>query len=236
MRIILVDERISETIERSLYKLGVRPVRLPNDPCLGEAVRSHPDTLIFHHDKILITTADYCDVASYIFSDIREMTEDVKISFTADIRGDKSPLDCRMNALVIGNRIFCNEKYVSAAIIEYANKNGLKVIHTNQGYPACTTLAFGNNAITADCGMAKTLQNEGVNVLLITAGQIALPPHEYGFIGGASVVIVRKVCFYGDIKRHPDGEAIISFIGESGFEAISLSDEPLVDFGGGIVL
>ena len=236
MRIILVDERVSETIERSLYKLGVRPVRLPNDPCLGEAVRSHPDTLIFHHDKILITTADYCDAAAYVFSDIREMTEDVKISFTSDVRGCKYPLDCRMNALVIGNRIFCNDKYVSEAIIEYANKNGLKVIHTNQGYPACTTLAFGNNAITADRGMAKTLQNEGVNVLLITAGQIALPPHEYGFIGGASVVIGRKVCFYGDIKRHPDGEAIISFIGESGFEAMSLSDEPLVDFGGGIVL
>ena len=236
MRIILVDERVSETIERSLYKLGVRPVRLPNDPCLGEAVRSHPDTLIFHHDKILITTADYCDAAAYVFSDIREMTEDVKISFTADVRGCKYPLDCRMNALVIGNRIFCNDKYVSEAIIEYANKNGLKVIHTNQGYPACTTLAFGNNAITADRGMAKTLQNEGVNVLLITAGQIALPPHEYGFIGGASVVIGRKVCFYGDIKRHPDGEAIISFIGESGFEAMSLSDEPLVDLGGGIVL
>lgn len=236
MRIILVDERISETIERSLYKIGVRPIRLPKDPCLGEAVKSHPDTLIFHHGKQIITTADYCDVAAYIFSDIREMTDDVKISFTADMRGRKYPLDCQMNALVIGNRIFCNQNHLSKAIIEYADENGLTIIHTNQGYPACTTLAFGNSAITADPGMAKVLQNEGVNVLQITEGHIALPPHEYGFIGGASVVIGNKVCFYGDISRHPDGEAIISFIGESGFEAMSLSDEPLADFGGGIVL
>ena len=236
MRIILVDERISETIERSLYKIGVRPIRLPKDPCLGEAVRSHPDTLIFHHGSRLITTADYCDVAAYIFSDIREMTDDVKISFTADMRGRKYPLDCQMNALVIGNRIFCNQNHLSKAIIEYADENGLTISHTNQGYPACTTLAFGNSAITADCGMAKALRNEGVNVLQITEGHIALPPHEYGFIGGASVVIGNKVCFYGDIKRHPDGEAIISFIRENRFEPISLSDEPLVDFGGGIVL
>ena len=141
-----------------------------------------------------------------------------------------------MNGLVIEDRLFCNEKHISKAIIEYANENGLKTIHTNQGYPACTTLAFGNNAITADPGMAKAMANEGVNVLQITEGHIALPPHEYGFIGGASVVIGNKVCFYGDISLHPDGETIVEFIEDKGYEAVCLSSEPLVDFGGGIVL
>lgn len=236
MRIILVDERISDSIERSLYKLGTRPIRLPSDLCLGEAVKSHPDTLIFHHGGTLITTADYCDAAAYIFSDIREMTEDVKICFTADVRGSKYPHDCPMNGLVIGNRLFCNQSHISKAIIEYATENGLKIINTNQGYPACTTLAFGNNAITADQGMAKVMKNEGVSVLTISQGHISLPPHEYGFIGGASVVVGNKVCFYGDVSRHPDREAIMTFIRENGYEPISLSDEPLVDFGGGIVL
>ena len=236
MRIILIDERISDSIERSLYKLGLRPIRLPSDQCLGEAVKSHPDTLLFHHQGNIITTADYCDAAAYIFSDIREMTDDVKISFTADIRESKYPLDCVMNALVIGDKIFCNENHISKAIIEYANENGLKIVHTNQGYPACTTLAFGNNAITADRGMAKAMQNEGIRVLPVAEGHIALPPHKHGFIGGASVVIGNKVCFYGDISRHPNGEAIISFIKDNGFEPISLSSEELADFGGGIVL
>ena len=236
MSIILVDERISEATERSLYKLGVRPIRLPKDPWLGEAVASHPDTLIFHHERTIITTADYCDVAAYIFSDIREMTGDVKISFTADVRGRKYPEDCMMNALVIEDKIFCNKNHISKAIIEYADENGLNIIHTNQGYPACTTLAFGNNAITADLGMAKAMKNEGVNVLEISRGHISLPPHEYGFIGGASVVIGRRVCFYGNIIRHPDGKAITDFIRNNGFEPISLSNESLVDFGGGIVL
>lgn len=236
MKIILVDERITEKQERSLYKLGVRPIRLPKDPNLGEAVMSHPDTLIFHHGRNIITTADYCDAAAYIFSDIREMTEDVKISFTSDIRGKRYPTDCVMNALVIEDKIFCNKSYISQAIIEYSDDNGLKVIHTNQGYPACTVLAFGNNAITADPGMAKILRNEGVNVLTIEKGHIALPPHEYGFIGGGSVVIGNKVCFYGDLSRHPDGEAIAEFIKDNGYEPISLSDEELTDFGGGILL
>ena len=236
MRIILVDERISYSIERSLYKLGVRPIRLPSDPCLGEAIKSHPDTLMFHHGRNIITTADYCDAAAYIFSDIRELTDDVKISFTADMRGSKYPSDCLMNALVINDKIFCNKSHISNAIINYAENNGLKIIHTNQGYPACTTLAFGNSAITSDRGMAKAMQNEGIKVLLITEGHIALPPHEYGFIGGASVVIGNKVCFYGDISRHPDADAIVGFIKNNGYEPISLSDDPLVDLGGGIVL
>ena len=236
MRIILVDERISDSIERSLYKLGVRPIRLPSDPCLGEAIKSHPDTLMFHHGRNLITTADYCDAAAYIFSDIRELTDEVKISFTADMRGSNYPSDCLMNALVINDKIFCNKSHISNAIIEYAENNGLKIIHTNQGYPACTALAFGNNAITSDRGMAKAMQNEGIKVLLITEGHIALPPHEYGFIGGASVVIGNKVCFYGDISRHPDADAIVKFIRDNGYEPISLSNDGLVDFGGGIVL
>jgi hypothetical protein len=236
MKIVLIDNRLPEDMERALYRLGLTPIRLPKDPCLGEAVASHPDTLLFHHKNDIITTADYCDMAAYIFSDIRELYDNIKITFTSDIRGMKYPNDCMMNALVIGNKIFCNEANISHAIKDYAGYTGLKTVHTNQGYPACTTLAFGNNAITSDRGMARTLSNEGINVLTISHGHISLPPHEYGFIGGASIVVGQKVCFFGNINRHPDGDEILKFICENGYEAISLSDSDLVDFGGGIVL
>ena len=236
MRIVLVDERISERIERSLLKAGLQPIRLPKDPCLGEAVRSHPDTLLFHHGGQIITTADYCDGAAYIFSDIREYCPEVKISFTADRRGPKYPLDCSMNALVIGDNIFCNTRTVSEGIKEYAESAGLQLVHTNQGYPACVTLAFGGLAITSDEGMAYTLRERGVETLLISQGHISLPPHEYGFIGGASLVYDNKVCFFGNPDLHPDAERIKAFIKSAGFDAVSLSDEKLTDFGGGILL
>ena len=65
MKSILVDERISEKCERSLMKEGFCIIKLPADPDLGVAVASHPDTLIFRIENDLITTADYCDRASY---------------------------------------------------------------------------------------------------------------------------------------------------------------------------
>ncbi len=208
---------------------------LPADPDLGQAVKSHPDTLIFKLEDELITTADYCDRASYIFSDLREIC-DVKISFTSDRRGDKYPFDAAMNGLVVYKSLFINTKSASSFIINRARELGYTVCHTNQGYPACTTLAFGNYAITADRGMAKTLKERGIKVTLISEGHISLPPHNYGFIGGASFVQDNKVYFFGDVTSHPDYETIQLALQNAGYEAISLSDEPLCDFGGAIIL
>ena len=232
MNHIIVDERISEKCERSLLIKGFNLIKLPKDKDLGEAVCSHPDTVMFCYDNEIITTADYCDMAAYIFSDLREFLPEIKITFTADKRSNRYPQDCIMNALVIGKKIFCKTDSVSDAIIDFAKRRGYEIIHVNQGYPACTTLAFGNNAITADRGMAKILSAEGINVSLIRDGHILLPPHKYGFIGGAAGVYKDKVYFFGDLRYHPDGEFIACIIRKAGFEVVCLCDEPLSDFGG----
>ena len=236
MKIVLVDERITTSIERGLMHLGLTPIKLPQDRCLGEAVKSHPDTLMFYNNGHLVTTADYCEVGAYIFSDIREYCRSVKISFTSDTRAATYPDDAKLNALAIGDKIFCNTSVVSRWIIDYAKACGLCLVHVNQGYPACTTLAFGDRAITADQGMARVLSDNGFKLLTIEPGHISLPPHEYGFIGGASLVYDNKVCFFGNIDLHPDGKRIREFITEGGYEIVSLSTDPLVDFGGGIIL
>ncbi len=236
MKLLIVDSKISEKCERSLLKEGYTLLKLPADKDLGEAVCSHPDTLLFYHDGELISTADYCDCAPYIFSDIRELCPNVKIHFTADKRGAKYPLDCILNALVVGDRIFCKSDSVSSAIIELAERKNYKICHTNQGYPACSALAYGDKVITADRGLASALTKQGVKVTLISEGVISLPPHDYGFIGGASGVVGNKVYFFGDIMSHPDGELICKLILDDGYLPISLSDEPLRDFGGIISL
>ena len=155
MNIIIVDNRISDACERSLMREGFSLLKLPSDPLLGEAVASHPDTVMFYYGGELITTADYCDSAAYIFSDLREYCPDIKIRFTDDKRGKEYPQDCMMNALVIGRYLICKSDSVSTAIKELANRLGLEICHVNQGYPACTTLAFGNSAITAPRSLKK---------------------------------------------------------------------------------
>lgn len=236
MKLLIVDSRITEKCERYLLKEGFSLIKLPPDKALGEAVASHPDTVMFYLDGELVTTADYCDCAPYVFSDIRELYPNVRISFTADERKAEYPYDCIMNALVVGKRIFCKSDSVSEAVLELADRLGYEICHTRQGYPACSALAFGNNVITADPGLARTMEAKGISVTIISPGGISLPPHEYGFIGGASGVIGNKIYFLGDLMTHPDGKLIYRVIEEAGYTPVSLSDEPLADLGGIISL
>ena len=236
MKVLIVDERISSVYERGLEKEGFFLIKLPADPNLGDAVRSHPDTVLFCSDGEIISTAEYCDRAAYIFSDIRELCPRVKISFSSDERSGKYPKDCILNALVIGKRIFCKADTVSESIKQFAKRREYEIIHTNQGYPACSVLSFGNAAITADKGLGALLSENGIKVTLIREGHISLPPYEYGFIGGASGVVGKKVYFFGDISSHPDGDIICKAIMAEGYIPRSLGDGPLCDLGGIIAL
>lgn len=236
MKTVIVDERISAKCERSLTLCGFRVMRLPADSHLGGAVASHPDTVLFYADSEIITTAEYCDDAAYFFSDLREMHPHIKITFTSEERSPIYPRDCIMNALTVGKNVFCKSDTVSEKIKEFAGKRDLRLIHTRQGYPACTVLSLGKLAITADSGMAATLSENGIEATLIREGHILLDFHEYGFIGGASGVFDDKVYFFGDISSHPDSELICEVIRRAGYTPISLSDEPLRDLGGMIFL
>lgn len=236
MKTVIVDERISDKCERSLALHGFRVLRLPADSHLGGAVASHPDTVLFYADSEIITTAEYCDDAAYFFTDLRQMHPHIKITFTSEQRSPLYPRDCIMNALAVGGNIFCKSDTVSEKIKEFASERDLRIIHTRQGYPACTVLSLCDYAITADRGMAATLSENGIAVTLIREGHILLDSHEYGFIGGASGVFSDKVYFFGDILSHPDGELICEAIRRAGYTPISLSDEPLCDLGGMIFL
>ena len=232
MKLIIVDNRITEKCERALLLRGFTLLKLPSHKRLSKAICSHPDTLIFRLGNRLITSADYCEDAAWIFSDLREYAPEVKISFTADCLSEKYPGDCLFNALTVKDTLFAKTDSLSPSVKALAEEMGYKICHVKQGYPACSVLAFGNSAITADVGMAEALTKNGIKVSLIRPGFITLPPHEYGFIGGASGVYDDTVYFFGDISQHPDFEIIKNAIEAEGFSWVSLSDEPLADFGG----
>ena len=234
--IIIVDNRIDEVSKRRLMLDGCRLIELPRDPDLPAAVESHPDTLLFYCDGQIITTADYCDAAAYVFSDIREERPDIRISFTSDRRSARYPEDCIMNALVIGNTIFLKTDSASRAILELANARGWEIVHTNQGYPACSVLHFGNAAITSDRGLGQLMESKGIKVTYIQEGHISLPPYEYGFIGGAGGAVGKKVYFFGNLATHPDARIIEDAVREAGYTPISLCDGELRDLGGIIAL
>ena len=234
---VLVDERISAQMELSLLIKGFSPIKLPRHPSLGKAIASHPDSLVFYADGELFTPCEYCDIAPYVFSDIRDRHPNIRLHFTSDTLTDEYPLDCAMNAKLIGKQLFAKEKSLSRAILDFASRRGYKIINTNQGYPACVSLSLTDGAvITADKGLAKTYEAARITVTLIQNGTIALPPHEYGFIGGCCGIYRDKVYFLGDYKTHQNAQIIENTLKEYGFTPISLSDEHLVDLGGLIFL
>ncbi len=233
MTTALVDERISDKCERALLIRGFRTVRLPAYPALPKATASHPDTLLFFNENEIITSADYCEYASYVFSDLRVMHPNIKITFTEDILGSEYPKDVPFNALALSDMLFAREDTLSPAVARHAAERGMKIVPTRQGYPACATLALSNTAvITADEGLKKTYEAHGIDVTLIRHGGISLPPYEYGFIGGASGVFGDKVYFLGDCTSHLDYKIIEEAIYSRGMTPVSLSDEPLADLGG----
>lgn len=227
----LVDERIDSASERALMIRGFRVIRLPASDKLSCAVASHPDMLLFYFQNKIISSAEYCESAPYVFSDIRELLPSVSIAFTNESLEKSYPRDAIFNALTVGGHLFCKADTVSPALLSYAKELGLKLHTVKQGYPACTTLAFGNAAVTADRGMARALSDAGIKVTLIVSGGIELPPYEYGFIGGAAGVFRDTVYFLGNLDTHPDSELIRSAIEAEGFKAVSLSDGPLRDLG-----
>ena len=233
MTTALVDERISYKCERELLIRGFHTVRLPAQPTLQPPIASHPDTLLFYHDNEIITSADYCERAPYVFSDLRVMYPDIKITFTEDILGNEYPKDVPFNALALSDMLFARENSLSPAVARHAAKRGMKIVGTKQGYPACATLALSQTAvITADEGLKKTYEAHGIDVTLIRHGGITLAPYEYGFIGGASGVFCDKVYFLGDYTTHPNYKIIEEAIYSHGMTPVSLSDEPLADLGG----
>ena len=237
MKSIIVDERIRKEDERALERLGFLVLRLPPLRLLPEAISSHADSLLFRYNKRLFTYCAYAEDGLSVLSDIREYHRDISISFLSEEPGKKYPNDCILNALLIGDRLFARTKSLAEGIKELASSEGLELVNTTQGYPACTTLTFQDKyAITADAGLAKSLIDEGIRVLTISQGNIALPPYEYGFIGGASFVYKDTVYFFGNLNSHPDGRKIEEFIKNAGYKVFSLSEGGLIDLGGAIVL
>ncbi len=240
MPYILLGSPAYERFAGTLKSFGFAPISLPHDPRLNKTVSTHADTLIFSSGTAAIANADY----------IARLPENIadKLTAVSESPYGAYPTDTAFNALTVGRFMFARLASLAPSLKQYADDMGLTPINVNQGYAKCSTLAIpsARAAITADKGMAAAMESAGISVLRISEGHIALDGCEYGFIGGASFVWepicccsvaehTRRVFFFGDIRRHPDGEAIVDFLHRFGCETVSLGGE-LTDFGGAVII
>jgi len=135
------------------------------------------------------------------------------------------------NGVFLDKYFIHNLKYTSPTLISQAENMGLTLVNVRQGYTKCSCVVVdGSSIITADKGIISALSAcPDIDVLGISEGHVLLDGFEYGFIGGASGRVGNSIVFNGDIKTHPDCDAIKAFIEGRGLEVVSFPGLKLYD-------
>lgn len=142
-----------------------------------------------------------------------------------------------LNCLYIGGKLYGREEAIDISVKNYCTENQIEIVNVKQGYTRCSTAIIGKkSAITADSTIYNALKSNGIDVLKINSGNIRLDGYDYGFIGGACVMINDNLIgFFGDIKTHPNFNSIEKFCIIHNIEIHNLLEgEPLIDIGGAI--
>ena len=230
MRYAIVDCRITDELALSLGRYADKTIKLPPSPLLAAPVASHPDMLIWSFGRYIVTPSHYRQLAADIFAQLE--TAGFEVIEATERMSPEYPNDVALNCATVGKYVIANTSTVSSSIKAIADRYGLIPLHTNQGYAKCSTAVVSDNAlITADKSIYSIAQNNGLDALLISEGHVDLNGYGYGFIGGASGTVDSYVLFCGDLSNHPDGEKIAEFCKSHGKTAVSLSREPLYDYG-----
>ena len=152
--------------------------------------------------------------------------------------GKNYPENILLNCLYHNNKLYGKLSATDSSVREYCRENNIETVNVNQGYTRCSILVVNNKAvITADKSIEKAMKNNGVEVLLISAGKIVLEGFDYGFIGGASFSDNNTIYFFGDITKHPDFVKISAFTEKYNSKIeILCKKQPLTDIGGAVLL
>ena len=149
--------------------------------------------------------------------------------------GKKYPENILLNFLFLNNILYGKLSAIDKNLLDFCEENSIKTVNINQGYARCSTLVLNEKAvITSDLSIEKALKKDGVEVLLISSGNIILDGYDYGFIGGASGKIDENtVVFLGNVTNHPDYRRIENFCENHNISIkIICKDMPLTDIGG----
>lgn len=226
---ILVDNKMSDSCRSALGGYG-EVICLPSWGGLPSPIASHPDILFYPlQDGTVLVGREYYYKNKMFF-------DSVGANF---VLCDKTPEgqyphDILFDALGINDTLYGKEGFASEELVKVYER----FVSVKQGYTRCSVAMLSDScAVTSDRGISEALKKDGISVLDIRPGHIRLEGYGSGFIGGAGGRIKEGLyLFFGDIMSHPDGKAIVQFASEHKIKAVSLSDEPLSDNGGLLVV
>lgn len=225
MNTVVVDFRISENSIKTLKNLGYNVIKTQKNPYVQEGICGHPDIELCklkNHDFVVMPT-----YRGFLNVEKCNMIEG------RSVLGKKYPFDIAYNCALVGNYLFCKEKYTDSAILDYCRKNGIKILDTRQGYAKCSVCVVSDNAIiTADKNIYELAKINSIDALLIENKGIVLRGYNEGFFGGATGLLEKDLlAVNGNLELHRDYDRIKNFCLQYGVNILSLSKEPICDVG-----
>ena len=216
--------KMRETLIKHDYRIILSDKIYGNKSC----IKYHPDIQLHTLSKNNVICAPDCYkyYKSILPSEINLIKGKTKL-------GGTYPNDCAYNVARVGEYVICNTNITDKIILDYY-RDKKYIIHVNQGYAKCNICIVNDNTVlTEDIGIHNTIISKKISLksYLIPKGSISLKSFPYGFIGGASGKIENNLFWYGNISTHPNYNTIYKIVNETGVNIISLSKDPVEDFG-----
>jgi hypothetical protein len=226
MKNVIVDFRIDNEEKQCLVSMGYDLLICPSSNLLYEAVCGHPDMLMHITGNSIIV---HQNMTNEFIQDLVLLNYTVYKSSSA--LQLKYPYNICLNSLSIGNLFVHSINFTDTKLLSLVKSK--KLVNVKQGYTKCSTCIVNNHAaITSDVSIAKALNLEGIDVLLLPPGDILLPGLNYGFIGGATGLIEDNVlAFYGHLDHYLHGKEVLKFLNKHRVEPVFLRNGKLIDRG-----
>ena len=223
MKYVIVAENFPEDSAEKLKKYG-EVVRTRANKNLLKGFDTHTDILVHPlPNGDFVVDRDNLEYYKKIFPDKNIIPSHSSLS-------KKYPKDIPLNAFTFKNYFIHNLKYTDKVLLDYYKNSGYQMIDIKQGYTKCSCLVTDDFVITSDGGIYESLK-DFIPIYKIKHGEIRLQNFNYGFIGGASGVLGKKIFFTGDFSHHSSHEEILKIIKKYGYEIEILSKDPIEDYG-----
>ena len=223
MKYVIVAENFPEDSAEKLKAYG-EVVRTRANKNLLKGLDTHTDILVHPLPSgELVVDRENLEYYKNIFPD-------KKILPSHSILSKKYPKDVPLNAFTFKNYFIHNLKFTDQVLLDYYKNSSYDMINIKQGYAKCSSLVTEDFIITSDGGIYESLRDL-IPIYKINHGEIRLQNFNYGFIGGASGALGKKIFFTGDFSHHSSYEEILKIIKKYGCEIEILSDETIEDYG-----
>lgn len=230
-RALIIGEQYRPRLAKPLEGLGLEALWMPDNPNIDPRLAGHADLSAIRLGKCLVT-ARHIIVDPLFVNDLTNRGYEL-ISAERE-QGARYPADVNLCACVSANRLIHNLRYTDPAVLKYFDGEKINV---KQGYTRCSCCIVGADAlISSDSGIEQIARKNDIEVLKINAGGIRLAGFDYGFIGGAAIVLDEAVLLSGRLENTRDMRSVESFIRSRGKIPVYLTEDTAFDIGGAVVL